>query len=561
MNMLLKCVVNPCSDIELLSALASPCFDFTSEELALIRLSDPDRNAPFHRVFLALSRQDTPLGRKCRGVAEALDRWRFLSRNLPLDTFLWTLAEESGLYLRAGAAPSPENARARLRLFAELAQGENARMSLQEFIRQLDNARKTGDSTAAKALSDNDDVVRIMTLHKSKGLQFPVVFMLETARKFRAGRESDVLVDEDLGPACRVLASGARVVLPNPALLAVAEKNSLKQKAEEARLMYVGMTRARQRLYLLGSPRNPDAALKRRRPTPASAVRASSMLDFVLDALGDDALKEGQAVLPGGERFLLLFPPALYPGDGPEAAPAPAPVPDEEEEACPLPFARPEGARPPLKTSVTALVRLLQEEDSQIETPSVKRTEFRQDPPERPRFLMEEEELNGSERGTLIHRCLGALDLESLRRGEIAPALERLIGKGLFSGREVRFLREPSVLGRIAAFYASPLGRRMLLSPRVQREWTFNLHLNSPLAEYLQGVIDLCFLEEGQWVLCDYKTDRLDAPALAARYREQLGLYRLALEKITGLPVRETLLYSLHLGREIPLPPQDPSGM
>ena len=298
------------------------------------------------------------------------------------------------------------------------------------------------------------------------------------------------------------------------------------------------------------SPFASENAIEKPLPTVRGAIAT----------VGEDALKEGEAVLPGGERFRILFPPAVFPGDGPEAAPPPVPAPDEEEEACPLPFARPSGARPPLKTSVTALVRLLQEEDGQIETPSVKRIEFRPDPPERPRFLTEEEELNGSERGTLIHRCLGALDLEDCRQGELGRGLERLIAKGLFSGREVRFLREPGVMDRIAAFYASPVGRRMLHSPRVQREWTFNLHLMSPLAEYLQGVIDLCFLEDGQWVLCDYKTDRLDAPALKARYREQVGLYRMALERITGLPVKETLLYSLHLGREIPLSPQDAPG-
>ncbi len=556
MMTLLKCLVNPLSDVELLGALASPCFGFTNEELALVRLSDPDRKAPFHRVFLALTGEDSPLGNKCRAVTETLDRWRFLARNMPLDSFLWVLAEESGLYLRAGASASPESARARLRLFAEQAQGENARLSLQAFTDRLESARKTGDSTTARTLSDNDDVVRIMTLHKSKGLQFPVAFRMGTARRFRAAAAQAVLVDDVLGPACRILTEESRVVLPNPALTAIREKNRLKQKAEEARLMYVGMTRARQRLYFLGSPRDPDKAVKGRSASPAAAVSASSMLDFVLDALGEDALKEGEAVMPGGERFLIAFPPALSPARDPEAPGRHVPSPDPLPETVPLPFAREEAKRPPLKTSVTALVRHLREEDSQTETAAVKRTEFREAPPERPRFLMEEEDLNGSERGTLIHRCLGALDLDACRRGDLDGALDRLAQRGLFSQKEIRFLQEKSVRERILGFYSSPVGQRMLRSPRVQREWAFDLHLHTSMAEYLQGVIDLCFLEDGQWVLCDYKTDRLDAPALAARYREQLGLYRMALEKITGLKVRETVLYSLHLGTQIPLFPE-----
>ena len=314
------------------------------------------------------------------------------------------------------------------------------------------------------------------------------------------------------------------------------------------------MTRARQLLYFVASPRDPDAAVRGRHPSPASAARASSMLDFVLDALGEDALKEGDVTLPGGERFRILFPPAFAPGRGEDRAEPHPPLPDRTPPESPLPFPGEKPSRPPLKTSVTALVRLLRDEASQTETPADKRAEFQRVPPERPRFLTEEKSLNGSERGTLIHRCLGVLDLKALRQGDLEGALERIGQRGLFSPRELSVLRSPDVLDRIAGFYRSSLGQRMLRSPRIQREWTFNLHLGNSLADYLQGVIDLCFLEDGQWVLCDYKTDRLGEDALLESYREQLGLYRMALEKITRLPVKETLLYSLHLGRAVPVP-------
>ena len=111
----------------------------------------------------------------------------------------------------------------------------------------------------------------------------------------------------------------------------------------------------------------------------------------------------------------------------------------------------------------------------------------------------------------------------------------------------------PAALSQMSGFYLSPLGRRMLRSPVVRREWAFDLHLKSRLAEYVQGVIDLCFIEGGEWVLCDYKTDRVPPDTLKERYRSQLELYKQALEDITGRKVRQTLLYSLSLGREIPI--------
>ncbi len=550
-TLLCRAVVNPCDDIALMGVLRCPAFGFSSEELALIRLGD--RKAPFHRVFFARAETDDPLGRKCAGVLKRLEEWRFYSRSVPLDTFLWKLIRESGLYLRAGADPFPEDARARLRLFAEQARGENARLDLKEFLTLRENERRAGERSAARTLSDRDDVVRIMTMHKSKGLQFPVVFMPGLAARFKTGSNDGVQWDTDLGVALRVL-SPDRAELPNPALAAVREKNVLKQKSEEARLMYVGMTRAKKRLYLMGSPRNTEKALAGRRPTAGNALRANSMLDWVLDALGEDALKsEGEVLFPGGERFLISFPElkGLQARER-DRMPAP-PLMDLRDGPVPAAFIREDRPRVPLKTSVTALARQMKESGDDTETYENKRREMLSRPDARPRFLMEDTGLTGQERGTLIHRCLGSVDLDMVRAGDVRGAVEKLAQKGFFSAREAREALSPAALGSMSGFFLSPLGRRMLQSPAVRREWAFDLHLKSSLAEYVQGVIDLCFIEDGEWVLCDYKTDRVSGNELKERYRGQLELYKKALEDITGRGVRQTLLYSLSLGREIPV--------
>ncbi len=551
MTLLCRAVVNPCDDLGLMGALRCPVFGFSSEELALIRLSDGER--PFHRVFFRRAEADDPLGRKCGAALKRLEEWRFYARSVPLDTFLWHLIDDSGLYLRAGADPSPEDARARLRLFTEQARGENARLDLKEFITLRENERRSGDRSAARTLSDRDDVVRIMTLHKSKGLQFPVVFMPGCASPFKKDAGIGAVWDSGLGIGIRTL-SPERVELPNPAVAAVRERNRLKQKAEEARLMYVGMTRARKRLYLMGCPRSFEKAVAGRHASAGSALEADSMLDWVLDALGGEALKrEGEYVFPGGERFLISFPAADGKRGTAEDKRVSPPRMDPGEGPVPPAFLRREPVRPPLKTSVTALVRSMKESGDDTEFYENKRTEPVLRPEMRPHFLMEDTGLTGQERGTLIHRCLGAADLERVRRGDIRGAVEDLAGRGFFSPREAQAVTSRTALGQMEAFYRSSLGRRMLSSPEVRREWAFDMHLGNRLADYVQGVIDLCFVENGKWILCDYKTDVLPADALAERYHSQLDLYRQALERITGRPVGEALLYSLHLGKEIPI--------
>ena len=278
------------------------------------------------------------------------------------------------------------------------------------------------------------------------------------------------------------------------------------------------------------------------------------MLDWVLDALGEEALKsEGETVFPGGERFQISFPELKGLQARARDRMPPPPRPDLGDGPVPAAFMREDRPRVPLKTSVTALARQMKESGDDTETYENKRREMLSRPDARPRFLMEDTGLTGQERGTLIHRCLGSMDLDTIRAGDVRGAVEKLVRKGFFSARETREALSPAAVSRMAGFYSSPLGRRMLRSPVVRREWAFDLHLKSSLAEYVQGVIDLCFIEGDEWVLCDYKTDHIPADQLKERYRGQLELYKKALEDITGRRVRQTLLYSLSLGREIPI--------
>ena len=164
--------------------------------------------------------------------------------------------------------------------------------------------------------------------------------------------------------------------------------------------------------------------------------------------------------------------------------------------------------------------------------------------------------MTAAERGTLIHNALSALNLAAL--GD-CPDLDQALAAQLEELYARNLVSQPVDAAPLAAFFRRETGRRLLASPLVRREWPFNLRMNAQEAlgvdsqarVVVQGVVDCCFMEDGAWVLLDYKTDRLEDEDLLRRYRAQVELYRKALERITGIPVKETLLCLLSAGREL----------
>lgn len=204
-------------------------------------------------------------------------------------------------------------------------------------------------------------------------------------------------------------------------------------------------------------------------------------------------------------------------------------------------------AQPPLKTSVTAIAKTLRDEKDEWESPADKRRIA----PEasKPAFL-EEEHFTAAQRGTVTHRVLGLVDYALIRSGRLEEALDALSQKGLLTAGERGAVRIPWLKG----FFSSPLGQRALKAAEIHREWAFNLRGTGQ--SMIQGVIDLCFLEDGAWTLVDYKTDALKGEALLEKYATQLRWYARALARITGRPVRQTLLFSLREGQAYPVPPE-----
>ncbi len=554
---LLEVLDNPYQDTPLLTALACPAFSMGPEELAAIRLSGPRRDAPFYEAFFALAKTDAA----CARAAETLERWRFLSQNLPLEPFIRQLLRESGLYTAAGARPDGGLRRANLRMLAARAAPSPQPQTLHGFLKRIRETMKLSAKSRSATLGMQENVVRVMTLHKSKGLQFPVVFMPDLAASFKRKRPPFPLrLDAVAGMALETVDLENRLKREDFAVRTMKAKRAREELSEEARLMYVGMTRAQERLILIGAPGNPAGDLTHW-SEPGSlyqAGSAGSMLDWAGTPLYP-ALREGRDLpwsAPNGSRWHVYhrLTGALKPEGGAlpgkaetdgEAGIAPAVSPFDAETPPPA---------MPQKTSVTALVtgRAGIPGDEE-ETPETKRREpvFTAPPTPLPR-LSGDRTLTGAQQGAAAHKALCALDFarfaglpEKELEGAVQEELVRMETAGLLLPLE----RQAVDARTLVRFLKGGLARRMVAADERHAEWTFTLKVEGGML--LQGVLDACFKEKGGWVLVDYKTDRAAPEEALRRYRSQMRWYMRALRDITGEPVREAWLYLLRQGEAV----------
>ncbi len=601
---LLRVLDNPYQDLPLLSALRCPCFRFSEVELARIRLVNRQPGTPFYQAFYQLRDEQTKLGEKVTKTLCTLDNWRFASRHIDTETLVRLLLDESGAYMLAGAMPDGEARQANLRLLCERAK---AAQNLHDFLETVEKMRSSDDGKSAKTLSDSEDVVRIMTMHKSKGLEFPVVILMELARAFRAQTGEGVYTDEALGIGLPFIDAEQRITrptLPQQALLCAQQR---KSRSEEARLLYVAMTRAKNKLILLASPRNvPTAAAQWALPNgDVAAGSANCMLDWVGQTLFE-GLRVGENQTFYAENgavwnicwedadALLLqtddttpVRPQLETGDVPDLirtmferelperlpvktsvsaiAKHPQTVQNVSRET--MEDGRPlanqlnqtaEGketlqtvqnvSRETLDSAAPPAVNRVFTEDDEEETPKTKRTVQRETLEDRPRY-MQEHTLTATERGSAVHKALGCLRYDAIRDASIhsiTAELDVLAQRGILSPAERSAVRAAD----LQRFFQSDLGQRVLRAETVRREWAFNLRADNGVI--VQGVLDLCFLENGAWTLVDYKTDAVSDPAeLLPRYTAQMQWYARALRILTGKTVGEIELYSIRLGKEI----------
>ena len=566
---LLSVIDNPMQDVPLLAALKMPPFSLTDGDLARIRTAKTGRDVPFYEAFEEICAQEGALEDKCRAVRAQLEGWRFEAEAMRLSDFIWHVIEDSGYYAAVGAQPKGALRQANLRMLFQRAMDfeQNQGGTLADFLLLTDKQSAADDRTSAKMLGENENLLRIMTMHKSKGLEFPIVFCMQMSGRLHKPFRGEMLMHTQLGVALPYINQELRIKRKTIANEAFRVQRELDDKAERARLLYVAMTRAREKLIMVGCCKGNERDLWHMPESDYAVWNARSMTDWIMQGLLAQNIHNLSTTYPqDGKPWNIRLWSDLtgVAVDNPvekvaldnylQGVLTSAPTADM--------FAwmadSGEKSAAPIKTSVSAIAKKTVTNDPMPLTDAEEDAETKRvqeeivyplrmsELPSRPAFL-EEKRMTGAERGTLTHRALSLIPLDALREAEridaaVKQALHDMAEREIFTYQELLVLD----LCGIADYFRSDVGARMLRSNLVRREWSFNLVMDDAQGTLLQGVIDCAFLEDGQWVLVDYKTDHItDEDAFRERYAMQVAWYARALAKITGKPVKEAWLYAI----------------
>ena len=598
---LLKIIDNPLQDVPMISVLRSPIVGFTAEELSDLRLLNKDLY--FYEIIKEVSEgnieTNKELKEKCISIIDNINVWREKSVYTPIDEFIWYLYMDTAYYGYVGAMPNGKLRQANLKILLQRAkQFESTSFKgLFNFINFINKLRKSsGDMGSAKVLGENEDVVRIMSIHKSKGLEFPVVFCAGTGKQFNLmDLNSSILYHEELGFGPDYVDLEKRNAYTTLAKEAIKKRIRLETLSEEMRILYVAFTRAKEKLIITGATRDLEkainnwvssASLDENIILPSEVLKGKSYLDWIALAMCKHADGEILRNAAGATRDLIKADYSKWKikfwnkdllTTGKEVE-----VVDEENERNLIEEAENikcvdkeierrlgykykyrEGAMLPSNVSVSDLKMSDYEYDG-IATLEI----FKEKSLIKPKFLQEEKGLSAAERGTIMHYVMQKLNLDRVNSiSEIKTQIEEMVLDKSLTEQEASTIW----FKKIYKFYTSDLGKRVLKAFNnnnlLRREFPFFTEISSlQLGENLkkeiyedekvrlQGIIDLFFQEGEDIVLVDYKTDYVEEgneEEIVDRYRTQLTYYKEALEKVTGKKVKESYLYLFYIDKVV----------
>ncbi len=563
---LLTVISDGTQDEALLSSLRGPALELSESDLARIRIHTPDTRIAYHEAVRRYREEmDDELAQRLCDFEKKLDFWRLCARHQGVDRLLERIYGETHFLAKAGALPGGAARQANLHLLVSRARAFMSTQggSLHAFLRYAQRLKAGGDSMSASAIGESEDVVRIMTTHKSKGLEFPVVIVLGMGRKMSMrSMNAPLLLHAQLGAGlvCMDTELGSeRDTLLRRAIRMITAREQL---AEEIRILYVAMTRARERLILIGDAgAKQPPALWSRGNAPSSIRAMRTGLDMICPMLMENgaALTIREEAVSAGESSWRVFAHMGSAGAQDRRRTDETAVClieklehvqlKDETLAALMAFAPDDEKRAVRKTSVSSVIRdekrAAQLDADEVQT--TRETEIMR----LPRF-MSEKKLTGAQIGTVFHRMMRMIDLDALRAsGDMAAEIARQIAVMKEDGVVTQAEYDAVPARMLTDFFASPLGVRLMRSGRVEREWAFTYRRQAPdgSVQLVQGVIDCCFEEEDAWVLLDYKTDSPhDVPAAMEKHRPQLMIYADALEKITQKSVRQRILYLVRAG-------------
>ena len=627
---LLQIIDNPEQDLPMAAVLHSGLVGLDANELGALRLTGDGSLWSVMHLYAEQAQDE----RLLQFIAH-IERWRTLSLRHGVADLLWDIYETLDYVNYVGAMPNGLVRRANVMALYERAKGfeSSGFRGLFRFLRFVESLRDSNqDMAVANVVTEADDVVRLMTIHKSKGLEFPVVFLSGVQKKFNTmDFNSPLLVDKNGGIGLKGYYPDIRVSYPSMPWLYCKSIKSDAMKAEEQRILYVALTRARDKLFLTGyinkeikkekgvGAHIKHAALTQTQALGADLIKAgNSYLHWLLIAfarhLDGGAPLRNIIELEGETNFDLLdrqcqvkveiHDGSLY-GDLDYKADVDettintvralgkvndVALPEEIVQRFAFTYPNLVAAKTTAKISVSELKRRFAERDAEavsatdvsmqqkpviscditedttgenaiLDTsiPTISETELADSVFGRKPLAIAaaDEVVTGAQWGTLMHEAMQWLPVKKYTQKSMTDMLDSLQAEGKFSDEERSLLSDRSLYG----FFNSDLGQRLIASKRVERELPFSMLFDGnrvyPDVEngerlFLQGIIDTVFVEDDQWVLVDYKTDRVKSgDELIRRYKIQMDLYKEALERLTNMPVKASYIYSFRLHEAI----------
>ena len=594
------CVIdNPMQDIPLAAVLKSPIAGISDEEMAHMMAlwknhvkKGQDRGLYGAWQYYLNEYEETIdeaaplLYEKLNVFSHMLTDYRERASYLSIHELLYDIYENTGYYDYVSAMPAGEVRRANLSMLVEKAAAyeQTSYRGLFHFIRYIENLKKYDTDFGEASLLGEENTVRVLSIHKSKGLEFPVVFLAGMGKKFnKQDAYGKLLIDPDLGIGTDYMDLEKRIKAPTLKKHVLKRKTELGALGEELRVLYVAMTRAKEKLIMTGLDRYLEKKLERygdvmrtQGQIPFSILSgADSFLDWLLMSLSGTYSSQGLDSLQGLDTGTIIIKEETVSGlvMGEMKRQTVKKLTKESlleldtdksydpkyenglKEALSYQYPYKEDIRLHTKLSVSELKKqgqFVDEEESDF-LPTI------------PVFLKEEgkeDKTGGVRRGSAYHRALELLDYSSIKtEKDLKAALEDLRSDGRLNEEYFELLS----VKQLFSFLMSPLGRRMAAASKkglLRREQQFVIGIparemdiaDSDERILIQGIIDAYLVEEGQLVLVDYKTDFIregEESILRDRYGIQMEYYRRALEQITGKKVKEAIIYSFALRKEV----------
>jgi ATP-dependent helicase/nuclease subunit A len=605
---LLQIIDNPRQDIPMLSVLRSPIGGFTAEELVDIRIGQ--REIGFYEAMINLTTKaetetetittteeaEEKVIKKLSKFLEKLDRWRELCKHMPIDEFIWHLYTDTGYYGYIGAMPAGTQRQANLRVLFQRARQyeETSYKGLFNFINFINKLKiSSGDMGSAKTLGENENVVRIMSIHKSKGLEFPVVFLSGAGKNFNLmDINKSILFHHELGYGPDYVDPIRRISYPTILKQALKKKIKIESLSEEMRVLYVAFTRAKEKLIITGAMKNIERNLNRMSSSLEESgeklgeyeiLKAKSYLDWIVPSIirHEDGKPLRELIEIEDSNVKLLSHPASFEvrfwnrdhivkvaSEEEEISistgeklkviqeeTTEGQFTEEIEKRLGFKYKYEKSTKMPTVLTVTELKRKFNVELTEGTSSNMYMPRLIS----KPKFLEETKGLTPAEKGTAMHSVVQRLDLTKVETvSEIDAQIQILIEKRLISSEEGKAVRRE----KLVKLFKTSLGQRMVKAYKLnllKREVPFHMEISSTdidksLAKdiygeekiMLQGIIDCYFEEAGEIILVDYKTDSVkggEVNNIIEKYKSQLDYYGRALKATLGTQVKESYLY------------------